>query len=39
MRRLLSKFKLLLIGVVSMVVFSGCSPAVYQLMRAYQGAN
>ena len=35
----LSKTRLILVGAVTTVIFSGCSESVYHLMRALQGVN
>ena len=35
MKKILSKVKLVLIGAISIVMLSGCSEAVYHLMRGY----
>lgn len=39
MKILLSKWKIVLIGATTVVVFSGCSEVIYNLMRVYQGVN
>ena len=39
MKKLLSKWKIVLIGATTVVMLSGCSDVIYNLMRAYQGVN
>ena len=39
MKKKLSKIKLILVGAITTVIFSGCSESVYHLMRALQGVN